>query len=170
MPIHHRAPSIYADGARNGNPHDFGLYQLPLVLMASLTPDLHLMSKIRIAEGNHEEMAMIAEFLSSRGFTPVYSLEPSRWDTDSFGEHEEGGGWKSVRGDREWRCQEPIPASLILDHFELGGKIRLCHFPANPEAGVSLAADGTSQHEAITSEALEDCFSDPNAVFNNGAS
>lgn len=45
------------------------------------------MSKIKIKEGNREEMVLISQFLLKQGFTPVYPLEPSNWKDDQFGVH-----------------------------------------------------------------------------------
>jgi hypothetical protein len=114
------------------------------------------MSKIKIKEGNHEEMVLISQFLLNQGFTPVYPLETSNWKDDQFGVHDVGGGWRILKNDREWRCVEPIPHELIVSNFDLPPTVRICWFPDSPEFGISLASDATPHYETIGSEALSE--------------
>ena len=124
------------------------------------------MTKTNLTDGNHEGMLLITEFLIQQGFTPVYELTASKWEDDSFGVHDEGRGWRSFKGDREWRCVEPIPRNQIEDNFELPATVRICSFPDAPEVGISLASDST--YESITSTALEEQLANPAADFSTG--
>lgn len=126
------------------------------------------MNKVKIIEGNHDEMVMISEFLIKQGFTPVYGLEASNWKDDPFGMHDEGRGWRSFKGDLIWRCREPIPRFVIENHFDLPKAIRICHFPDSPEVGVSFISDATSDTELITSDSLQNKLGDKNANFDLG--
>lgn len=111
------------------------------------------MRKIKIEEGSHEEMLKISQFLLRRGFTPVFSLKKGNGVADGSLAHQEGGGWQSQDGVWEWRSKEPILYDFVVEHFELPPQVQICHFPDHPEAGISLAADGS--HHAITSVPLE---------------